>query len=436
MIAEPAYVVQLIRKQMDGALSEKEKGQLAAAKLIYTEEEWWDMTVTALEVWQSEYPPTAVPNWRPPIIDKLERREAQLTWLKKWRVPIAAGLITLLAGTAWLTNYFLQHTAKPEVVGDCVGISETMAIPASYQGGTIMLPDSSLIPSDSLSDHHKIDLSYARIQQLQPGTVDISTLPGMVYTDSRRKAYIEIRTKAKQQYTIILPNKATVLLNASSSLKLFFQRLDSLCFVFLKGQALITLPEEAENAPRLIVETSNAQIHSSRGQFAILAMPRYNQTTLIRGELVAFTWQGRQRRDMDTPGEQVLISTHTLFKDKPVDSMKYTSGKPNIIKATLWTKAVRYYENVPLRQFVADMCQWYGLTIKNINCVPEDAKITAAYCYQSQPQVLYAKIREKGIPLKESQGILSFCDPVLPEKLPWAVSPSPMPVAALLRKDP
>lgn len=266
--------------------------------------------------------------------------------------------------------------------------------------------------------------------------MDISALPGLVYTDSLQKAYIEIRTKAMQQYTIILPNKATVLLNASSSLKLSFHRLDSLCFVFLKGQALITMPEEAENAPRLIVETPNAQIHSSGGQFAILAMPWYNQTTLIRGELVAFTWQGRQRRDMDTPGEQVLISTHTLFKDKPVDSMKYSCRKSNIIKATVWTKAVRYYENVPLRQFVADMCQWYGLTIKNINCVPEDTKITTAYCYQSQPQMLYAKIREKGIPVQESNGILTFCDPALPEKLPWVGSPSQMPLAALLRKEP
>src|SRR5690606_3421352 len=64
----------------------------------------------------------------------------------------------------------------------------------------------------------------------------------------------------------------------------------------------------------------------------------------------------------------------------------------------------------------------------------EDAKITTAYCYQSQPQMLYAKIREKGIPVQESHGILTFCDPPPAEKLPWAGSPSQMPLAALLQK--
>ncbi len=436
MIAEPAYVAQLIRKQMDGELSEKEKGQLAAAKLIYTEDEWWDMTVTALEQWQQEHPATTVPNWRPPIIHKLERREGKLTWLKKWRISIAAGVIALLTSTVWLTNYVHEHTAKPEIIGDCVDISETMVIPASFRSGMIMLTDSSLIASDSLAVHPEINLTYARIQQMQPGTVDISALPGLMYTDSLQKVFIEIHTKAMQQYTIILPNKASVLLNASSSLRLSFRRLDSLCFVSLKGQALITMPEEAENTPRLIVETPNAQIHSTRGQFAILAMPWYNQTTLIRGELVAFTWQGRQHRKMNTPGEQVLISTHTLFKDKSVDSVKYSCRKSNIAEATIWTKAVRYYENVPLRQFVADMCQWYGLVIKNINCVPENAKITTAYCYQSQPQLLYAKIREKGIPVQESNRILTFCDPPLRKKLPWAGPSSQLSEIALLRKRP
>lgn len=426
MIAEPAYVVELIRKQMDGTLSEKEKGQLAAAKLIYTEEEWWDMTVTALEAWQQEQPPTAAPNWRPPIIDKLERREHQRILLKKWRIPIAAGILVVLAGATWLASSILQYNVKPVLVGDCELLDEKMTIPASLQTATIMLPDSTIISSVRLKADSILNLYNMQARQSQPGVLELTAAPGRVSVDSVKSATVEVRTKAKQQYTVILPNTASILLNAGTTLKVSYDPLDSLYYVFLAGEALVKIPEQAKSMQRLIVETPNAQIQSAGGKFAILAMSWYNQTTLLQGELVAFTRKGEQSKRMNKPGEQVLISTHKLVPDIFVDSIKYNSRKANIEQAIVWTKAIRYYNDVPLRQFVADLCQWYGLEISNINCVPENQRITTAFCYQVPPDSLYAQIRAKGIAVHEDHGILTFCDPPA-KKMPWAKAATPIP---------
>ena len=436
MIADPQYVKQLIKKRIDGTLSDKEKGQLKAARLIYTDDEWWEMISDVLLTMEQENPTLPFADgWQPNIIKRQERLERRGAFLKKWRLPIAAGIILLFSVTAWLMNNLLSPKPKPEVIGDCVNLDEAMGIPSDWFSGTIVLPDSTIIASDSLKAGQTINLSYVQLHQTDPGTLEITSVPGRVYTDSTHKAYVEIRTKAQHQYRVILPNKAIVLLNAGTTLKVSFRQLDSRCYVFLQGQALVKMPEEDADTPLLILETPNAQIQSTNGEFAVLGIPRYNQTTLIKGNLAAFTSNGSKRQIMDSPGDQLVIMTEAKLAGKTEQIVESSCRRSNMHTATAWTKAVRNYEDVPMRQFVAEMCQWYGLSIQNINCVPAAARITTAYCYHTKPQMLYAQIRAKGIALHEEHGVLTFCDPSPTEKLPWARSPAYTVVSYSGRKE-
>lgn len=426
MIAKPEYVKQLIRKRFDKTLTEIEKGRLAAARLIYTEDEWWAMISDVLIEMAEENPSLPFEDdWRPPIFDKLEKQERRKEALKKWRIPVSVAVVLLLGSFA-LVMYISFQKARPDMIGDCHDVNESMSIPAGLQTGTIMLPDSTIISSAGLKADSILNLYNMQARQSQPGVLELIATPGRASTDNIKPA-VEVRTKAKQQYTVILPNKASVLLNAGTTLKISYQPKDSLYYLFLVGEALVKIPEQAKsNLQRLIVETPNAQIQSAGGEFAILAMSWYNQTTLLKGELAAFTRKGLQPRQMNKPGEQVLISTHKHVPDILVDSVKYSSRKANIDQAIVWTKAIRYYDDVPLRQFVADLCQWYGLAISNINCVPENQRITTAFCYQVPPDSLYAQIRAKGIAVHEDHGVLTFCDPPA-KKMPWAKKATPVP---------
>jgi ferric-dicitrate binding protein FerR (iron transport regulator) len=427
MIAKPEYVKQLMRKRFEKTLAEKEKGQLAAARLIYTEDEWWEMISEVLIKMDEENPiPPLEDEWRPPIFEKLQKQERRREELKKRRIPVL-GAVVLLLGLFALFMYISFPKVKPGMIGECRDVSESMSVPAGLQSSTIMLPDSTIFSSTSLKADSVINLYKMQARQSRQGILELTATPGRLSVDSVNSPAVEVHTKAKQQYTVILPNKTSILLNAGSILKIAYKPLDSLYYLFLVGEALVKIPEQVESThQRVIVETPNAQIQSASGSFAILAMSGYNQTTLLEGKLVTFTREGAQTKQLNKPGEQVLISTYKLIPDVLVDSVKYSCRKANIAQAIVWTKAIRYYNDVPLRQFVADLCQWYGVKVNNINCVPENKRITAAFCYQVPPDTLYALIRAKGIAVHEDHGVLTFCDPPA-EKMPWAKVATPMP---------
>lgn len=425
MIAQPEYVIELIAKNMEGVLPDTERAKLAAARLIYTEAEWQQMTVEALKILEQNNPVPPLPNWKPPIMEHLEKTGQSRQLRMRWPLPRAAAIAVLAVTVAWLSYIFFEKKTKPAIIGGCEQLSEERSIPDPWLACTLRLPDSTIIASESFSVNSSIHLSAVSIRQLKHGIIEINSLPAPTFTDSIHKAYIEVQTKAKQQYTVILPNKATVLLNAGSSLKLSFRQLDSLCFVHLQGQAKVTMPVNQTAAQRLILETSNTQIQTTSASFAVLALPWYSQTTLVNGSLTAFSRAGAQRKDMDQPGEQVIITTHKLKTELLMDSMNYTCSSSAIYNALVWTKAVRYYDKVPLRQFVADMCQWYGLRIKNMHCIPEKERITTAFCYLAPAQQLYAQIRAKGLSVREEHGVLSFCEPAPNKKLPWTKTAAP-----------
>lgn len=81
----------------------------------------------------------------------------------------------------------------------------------------------------------------------------------------------------------------------------------------------------------------------------------------------------------------------------------------------IWTKAVRLYRNVSMREFVYDMARWYGIQFEDIRCIPVNAKVNMTMCYRSDPAELIEFIRNSGIPVIEHKYYYSFCDSVTGE---------------------
>ncbi|MDR6735731.1 hypothetical protein J2X77_002602 [Sphingobacterium sp. 2149] len=52
---------------------------------------------------------------------------------------------------------------------------------------------------------------------------------------------------------------------------------------------------------------------------------------------------------------------------------------------------------------------WEGFTIKRWECIPKDKHISVAICYQSSREEVCAAIRQAGVLLYESKGMISFC---------------------------
>lgn len=72
-------------------------------------------------------------------------------------------------------------------------------------------------------------------------------------------------------------------------------------------------------------------------------------------------------------------------------------NKADIAQALTWTKALRLYRNVSMREFVSDMARWYGIQFEDIRYIPVKAKVNMTMCYRSDPAELIKFNRNSGI---------------------------------------
>ncbi|MEH6309106.1 hypothetical protein RYH73_25875 [Olivibacter sp. CPCC 100613] len=106
----------------------------------------------------------------------------------------------------------------------------------------------------------------------------------------------------------------------------------------------------------------------------------------------------------------VVASYRKKNSNVSTDSLTYSPyGNPS--GELTWTKAVRTYRDVPLRQFVTEASRWQGFRVENIYCIPADVRISISVCYKAPMNEVFAAIREKGVMMYERQGMVSFCRP-------------------------
>lgn len=224
-------------------------------------------------------------------------------------------------------------------------------------------------------------------------------------------------TPARRQHIIKLPGSISVYLNAESSLKLpFISTGKDSCYVQISGEAFIEVPEQRKPG-KLIVETSNSQLQTVGGNFAVFARSGFTKATLTRGSLATLSRQGIHSKALDCPGDQTVVRSYATTNNAITDSIFFRRNA-DVGEALVWTKATRNYRNVSLRQFVMDMSRWYGFKVESLNCIPGQLRINTSICYRASRQEVYSEIRKAGVTVYEKKEGISFCNPAKKNSAP------------------
>lgn len=278
------------------------------------------------------------------------------------------------------------------------------------------------LPGDSLR------VGPVLIQWLDDGRYVIS-LTGDVPTDphfssgdwdSQGRIRISFRTGAYQHIAVSLPNGTVTRLDAGSRLDYLLETPtmpDNLSdrqwreWIGLHGQALIRIPER-DGTSSLLVQTVHAWLEGRSGEFVLRVTPDEVRGTVQSGSLLLNAHSDPDRRVLANAGTQVRLCKVCNEQRKVVDEWSLKKvGKDEIAQSLTWTKGVREYSNVPMREFVSDMARWYGIRFEDINCIPAKVKVNVTMCYRSDPAELIEFIRNSGIPVIEHKLYYSFCNP-------------------------
>ncbi|SEL57332.1 FecR domain-containing protein [Parapedobacter koreensis] len=417
MIQNAEYVKELIRKDMEGTLTQSEHALLMVAEKLHDEDEWFRMTVDVLcEL--DDLPGVRLKEWRPDFAsirakaDRWRRRKSAMVLLGK-----TAGTVGILALLGCIVYYTIaeHHGAR---LGDCTSITASGDLPASEFACVVQWGDTASLTVDRSSRGRLGRIRNIEVWRQPDGVLALIPTREAMASDTVGYPAIRIVTAAHQQCVVQLPDGSHIRLNAGSSLDYPLWNMDKeVTYARLMGQAWVQLreKEKSQRPVRLVIETANSQLQSSEGEYMVSATRRDTKTVLLNGRLVAFAREGsgpKEGRELIIPGEYVHHENCCTPADGTIMTRTH-EGCTDIGQALVWTKATRHYRNAPLREFVADMSRWYGIKVENLNCVPDGPRVTASVCYQAPVEEIYGYIHQAGVFMYEGDGMISFCGPKL-----------------------
>lgn len=391
-----------------GVLTPREAGELDACRLIYTREEIQEMIAEVLlSMEDDELSATPLDGWKPDfkaIIRKAEKRSrsGQSLWRK-----IGWGAAVLFPILSILIYWYATREEIPDFLhGPCAGLVGDMEVPVTESIVTLRWGDTAAMQVTGKNHGEVLHKADVRVFKTEEGVLQIREVD-----DERRaggsEGGIAVATGRQQQAMVELPDGTRIRLNAQSTLH-YAPRKEKAQQIKVQGEAYVQRSNETNTVP-LIIGTSNGFVESAHGDFALLSLNNLTRAAALDGELSLHA----NRRDdtvlLSCYGAQGSITTYaTAQKGVFKDSLKY-EGITDTDAILVWTKAVRTYKDVPLREFVAQMSFWYGFRVKDYHCLPADRRITTTVCYRKDKEAVFAAIREAGVLLYESKGIISFC---------------------------
>lgn len=411
MIHQPDYVKELIKKYIEGSITGVELERLKACWKIYDEDELLNMTTEVLYAMGKQEPGDTLEEWEPDFAKIIS--DAQITQRnnKIWLYSKIAGAACLLLVLVLVVNHFIiEQWSGNNTTGGCGDMPSRSEIPKSEFACTIRWGDSTVLTVDSSAAGLVTRINNFGIRVEAPGILALTRLPLTTPADTTKGLFIEVHTPARRQYIVKLPGSISIHLNAGSSLKLpFMSTGKDTSYVQVNGEAYIEVPEKGK-PERVIVETSNSQLQTAGGNFAVFVRPGFTKATLISGSLATLSREGCCSKKLNCRGDQTVVRSYAKNNNAIMDSIFFRQNV-DVREALVWTKATRNYRNISLRHFVVDMSQWYGFKVESLNCIPEQLRINTSICYRASRQEVYSEIRRAGIAVYEKTEGISFCKP-------------------------
>jgi transmembrane sensor len=228
----------------------------------------------------------------------------------------------------------------------------------------------------------------------EDGTKISKTADGMLLYDASKSVGDEINANAENhintlstpsggQYTLILPDKTKVWLNAESSISYPSVFAGAERNVLLVGEAYFEVSKDKQHPFK--VKTGAAEVRVLGTHFNIMSYFQEGQTQISLAEGSVRVDVGNDSKIL-SPGQQALIkagSNHITLKNVDIDEV------------TNWKNGLFQFDNTPLEQVMRQIKRWYSVDVVYEGIRP-DLYITGMISRSNNVSKILALIEETG----------------------------------------
>lgn len=407
MIYNKKYVKELIRKHLINELTVKERKDYKAVQMLYTEEEMDSMIAEVLMANKDSLKEDELEVWNPNF-ELIRSRGQKVVKLKAGGTIFylwACALLLLCLGAGLIYRKLNPKQEFYFIDGACAGLGADAEIPISESAATLTWGDSLRMYVASEAEGELLRDGRMRVRKKTNGIVELAWL---AQTGETEKSELKVSTGPQEQCVLMLPDSTWIRLQANTILKYRTDE-NAQAELSIRGQVYVQRPSKELSKP-LIIHTLNGRVLSLGGDFVLQAEKNWTKTALGAGRMKLFVNKGNQEQLLDCYGaEAYVLGIRNKIGGEEKDSLIYDSNSGNYAEALRWTKALRTFKDIPLRQFTREMGKWYGFEVANYACIPADKRITATICYREGREAAFAAIRTAGVRLYEADGRISFC---------------------------
>ena len=279
------------------------------------------------------------------VFAEIERQVQQRKTERKRRLVLWS---SYAAGIALLMGFFFLWEYRNATNGSIPGQMQVSALPVmGSMSAELILPNgkkclldsekASVIVSDS-SGETRVDKKNLIVEANEIG--------------ERKPEYYTLNVPYGTEYTLLLPDKTKIYLNAGTSLRYPDQFSGDQREVFLSGEAYFEVASDSLHP--FIVHTEEVAIRVLGTAFNVNAYPdeAWVKTTLVKGRVE--TRYGNSCQVM-MPGTQLAYNRETrTAKYLPVNTQQYTS----------WKDGFYDFEDMPLGELMQIFSRWYNIKIE------------------------------------------------------------------------
>lgn len=270
---------------------------------------------------------------------------------RRFRVPaVAAAVILVLAGAAWIGGFFEKKEAV-QVAQKTVNDAQ----PGSDKA-TLTLEDGKVIELDVASAGNLA--TNGNIQVVKKGGELTYEVNDAGTGAGNEMAYHKLATPRGGQFRIMLPDGSRVWLNASSSLRFPASFAANERRVEVAGEAYFEVAKDKQRPFRVMVSGSEVEVLGT--SFNIMAYTNESalKTTLLEG---AVKMSHGSKEALLAPGQQLIAQEDKITLKKNVD----------VEAEVAWKNGMFLFNGAGLPQVMRQLERWYDVEVQYENGVPK-----------------------------------------------------------------
>lgn len=180
--------------------------------------------------------------------------------------------------------------------------------------------------------------------------------------------YVEYTTPMGVKSTFLLPDSSTVMLNAGSRVRYQEHFAEERREIYLEGEAYFDVTEDVDRP--FVVHTGPTSTTALGTSFTIQAYrEKPVNIYLLSGKVLVAVKERTDAGVFLAEGETVSFTSGVLSQRRRFDPEKVTA----------WTQGIILFDETPIREAIATMEQWYGVTFRLENDPPANLRVSGKF---------------------------------------------------------